>query len=212
MAASRRRNVKKSDAENSQISFKQVINTKTELVLQSRKHANSVFDLLEYLQSEKEKEVVFAVDACQNLFCELIERGELYVGQLPKEEEILQGERHADEKYHIFIRHRYNSCVELLLENIGHESYQVKESALCALMKLAAAEGKHPLQKQDWSQHYNFPRELISGLVWVLLSEKKDMALLISRFQEFLEMDDVRYYVMNSVRDNIHRVMDRNKR
>lgn len=48
--------------------------------------------------------------------------------------------------------------------------------------------------------------------MWVLLSEKDDMALLISRFQEFLEMDDVRYYVMNSVRDNIHRVMDRNKR
>ncbi|MCJ8741141.1 hypothetical protein PDJAM_G00067330 [Pangasius djambal] len=212
MAPSKKHSVKKSEAENRQTSYKQVINTKTELILQSRKHANSVFDLLEYLQSEKEKEVVCAVSACQKLFCEFLERGELYAGQLPKEEEILQGDRDADEKYHIFIRHRYNSCVELLLESIGHESYQVKESALCAIMKFAAAEGKHPLQKQDWSQHYSFPKELISGVVWALLSEKEDMALLISRFQEFLEMDDVRYYVMNSARDNIHRVMDRNKR
>lgn len=52
----------------------------------------------------------------------------------------------------------------------------------------------------------------LQGVVWALLSEKEDMALLISRFQEFLELDDVRYYVMNSARDNIHRVMGRNKR
>jgi len=45
-----------------------------------------------------------------------------------------------------------------------------------------------------------------------LLSEKEDMSLLISRFQEFMEKDDVRYYVMSSVRDNITRVMGRNKR
>ncbi len=49
-------------------------------------------------------------------------------------------------------------------------------------------------------------------LVEHLLSMKEDMSLLISRFQEFLEMDDVRYYVMSSVRDNIYRVMGRNKK
>ncbi|XP_060791505.1 nucleolar complex protein 4 homolog [Neoarius graeffei] len=212
MAPSKKPNVKKSDAENGQTSYKQTLNTKTELILQSRKHANSIFDLLEYLQSENEKEVVFAISACQRLFCKLLQRGALYVGQLPREEEVLQGDRDADEKYHIFVRHRYKSCVELLLENMSHESYQVKESALCAIMKFAAAEGKHPLQKQDWTEHHRFPKELLSGVVWVLLSEKDDMALLISRFQEFLEMDDVRYYVMNLARDNMHKVMDRHKR
>lgn len=50
MAPSKKRSVKTSDAENSQTSYKQIINTKTELILQSRKHANSIFDLLEYLQ------------------------------------------------------------------------------------------------------------------------------------------------------------------
>lgn len=28
------------------------------------------------------------------------------------------------------MRHRYNSCVELLLENIAHEAFQVKVSKL----------------------------------------------------------------------------------
>uniref|UniRef100_A0A671NUS4 Nucleolar complex associated 4 homolog n=1 Tax=Sinocyclocheilus anshuiensis TaxID=1608454 RepID=A0A671NUS4_9TELE len=67
------------------------------------------------------------------------------------------------------------------------------EASLCALMKFVAAEGKHPLQNLDLIEHYSFPRELL-------------------RFQEFLEMDDVRYYVMSSVRDNIYRVMGRNKK
>lgn len=44
-----------------------------------------------------------------------------------------------------------------------------------------------------------------------LLSDSEDMAMLISRFQEFLEMDDVRYYVMCSTRDYVARVMEKNK-
>lgn len=44
-----------------------------------------------------------------------------------------------------------------------------------------------------------------------LLSKTVDSSLLISRFQEFLEMDDVRYYVMSSVRENLAKVMDRSR-
>ncbi|XP_067232262.1 nucleolar complex protein 4 homolog [Chanodichthys erythropterus] len=209
MAPSRDSNVK---GESSQVSYKKTINTKTDSIIQNRKHANDIFDVIEYLQSEKEKEIIFATNACSRIFCELLDRGDLYVGVLPKEEDLMHGDRSAEEKYQIFMRHRYNSCVELLLENIGHEAFQVKEASLCALMKFVAAEGKHPLQNLDWSEHYNFPMELMLALVKHLLSEKEDMSLLISRFQEFMEKDDVRYYVMSSVRDNITRVMERNKR
>ncbi|XP_007246113.3 nucleolar complex protein 4 homolog [Astyanax mexicanus] len=211
MAPSRENSVKQSETESCKTSSKKAINSKTQLILQSRKHANEIFDVLEFLQSDKQKEVLFAIAACQKIFCALLERGDLYVGQLPKEEEIVEGDRDADEKYHIFVRHRYNDCVELLLENTSHEVFQVKEAALCTLMKFAAAEGKHPLQKQEWSEHFNFPIELILAVVRCLLSETEDMALLISRFQEFLEMDDVRYYVMSSIRDNIAKIMDKNK-
>ncbi|XP_056302187.1 nucleolar complex protein 4 homolog isoform X2 [Danio aesculapii] len=209
MAPSGDSNVKE---HNNQVSYKKTINTKTDLILKNRKHANDVFDVIEYLQSEKEKEIIFATHACSKIFCELIERGDLYVGELPKEEDLAQGDRSAEEKYHMFMRHRYNSCVELMLENISHESFQVKETSLCAVMKFVEAEGKHPLQNLDWSEHYNFPRELIQALVEHLLSEKEDMSLLISRFQEFMEKDDVRYYVMSSVRYSTATVMERNKK
>ncbi|KAL2099845.1 hypothetical protein ACEWY4_004239 [Coilia grayii] len=212
MAPTKSSNVKAdTPKESSTKSYKKVINDKVEVILQSRKNANEVFDLLEYLQSDKEKEIVCAVHACGKLFGDLMERGDLFVGKLPQEEELMEGGHSADDKYRMFMRHRYNGCIEQLLENMEHKAYQVKETSLCTLMKFVSTEGKFPLQKLDWCEHYSFPRELVQAVVQRLLSDSEDMAMLISRFQEFLEMDDVRYYVMCSVRDHVAKVMEKNK-
>uniref|UniRef100_A0A668A5E2 Nucleolar complex associated 4 homolog n=1 Tax=Myripristis murdjan TaxID=586833 RepID=A0A668A5E2_9TELE len=177
--------------------------SKVEGIIESRKHANDVFDILECLQSDREKEVVAAVSACSKLFCCLLEKRAMFVGKLPQEEDVLTGSHSADEKYGMFMRHRYSSCVEMLLELLSHESHQVKEAALCCLMKFAAGEGQRPLEDLDWSEHYSFPRELIQAVVDRLLCKSTDTSLLISRFQEFLEMEDVRFYVMSAVRENL---------
>uniref|UniRef100_A0A672HQ89 CCAAT-binding factor domain-containing protein n=1 Tax=Salarias fasciatus TaxID=181472 RepID=A0A672HQ89_SALFA len=181
-----------------------------ERILESKKHANDVFDVLEVLQSEKEKDVISAVEACSTLFCSLLERKDLFMGKLPEEEEALSGYS-AEEKFRIFMRHRYKNSVEILLDHLSHELHTIKESALCCLIKFATAEGQHPLENLDWSEHYSFPRELIQAVVDNLLSKTADNSLLISRFQEFLEMDDLRYYVMSSIRENVGRVMEQNK-
>uniref|UniRef100_UPI003AAAD26F nucleolar complex protein 4 homolog n=1 Tax=Centroberyx gerrardi TaxID=166262 RepID=UPI003AAAD26F len=212
MAPAKKRNVSSAKAsEDSVKTAKLDLNSKVERITKSRKHANDVFDILECLQSEKEKDVVSAVNACSKLFCALLERRELFVGKLPGEEEMLSGEHSAEEKYCMFMRHRYHSCVEMLLEHLSHESHQVKESALCCLMKFAAGEGQHPLEDLDWSEHYSFPRELIQAVVDRLLCKTTDASLLISRFQEFLEMEDVRYYVMSSIRESVGKVLDKTK-
>ncbi|KAJ8260693.1 hypothetical protein COCON_G00164160 [Conger conger] len=168
-------------------------------------HAN------QYLQADKEKNVACAVNACNKLFCSMLKRGDLFVGQLPSEEDMLSADHSAEQKYRMFMRHRYNSCNDLLLELMHHESFQVKESALLTLMKFVTMEGKFPLLAVDWEEHYHFPRELLKAVVGQLLSDKEDMALLISRFQEFLEMEDVRYYVMGSISDSVVRVMEKAK-
>uniref|UniRef100_A0AAV2IXA6 CCAAT-binding factor domain-containing protein n=1 Tax=Knipowitschia caucasica TaxID=637954 RepID=A0AAV2IXA6_KNICA len=180
-------------------------------ILESKKHANDVFDLLEMLQANKEKDVVSAISACNTLFCALLGRKDLHRGKLPEEEEALNGDYTAQQKYQIFMCHRYHSCKEILFDYLDHEQYNVKESALCCLMKFAESEGLHPLENLDWSEHYSFPRELIQSLVGRLLSTSTDNALLISRFQEYLEMGDVLYYVMSSVRHHVPLVMDKNK-
>ncbi|KAL1253185.1 hypothetical protein QQF64_017878 [Cirrhinus molitorella] len=208
MALSRNSNVK---GKNSQDSYKKDINTKIGRIRKDKKHANDIFDVIEYLQSEDDQQIIFATNACLNIFCELIDNGDLYVGDLPEEENFMSGDHGAEVKYRVFMRHRYNSCVEFLLENIGHEVFQVKEASLGALMKFVAAEGKHPLEKPDPCEEYYFPKELLKKLVDRLLSEKEDMSLLISRFQEFLEMHDVRYYVMSSIRYSILKVLQKTK-
>ncbi|XP_032395906.1 nucleolar complex protein 4 homolog [Etheostoma spectabile] len=212
MAPAKKRNVSSAKTTEQSIKTAKIdLNTKVERILESRKNANDVFDILEFLQSAKEKDVVNAVNACCKLFCTLLEKKELFLGKLPGEEEALSGGYSAEEKYRMFMRHRYNSCVEMLLEHLSHELHGVKESALCCLMKFAAGEGRHPLEDLDWSEHYSFPRELIQAVVKRLLSQTTDNSLLISRFQEFLEMEDVRYYVMSSIRENVGKVMEKNK-
>lgn len=47
--------------------------------------------LFSYLQSEKDKEVIFATNACSKVFCQLFYRGDLYVGDLPEEEDLVNG-------------------------------------------------------------------------------------------------------------------------
>ncbi|XP_006640308.2 nucleolar complex protein 4 homolog [Lepisosteus oculatus] len=214
MAPSRDRNVRlgESDQGKRKKSPKTEINSKVDLVLESRKHANAVFDILEYLQAEKEDEVVCAVNACNKMFCALLERGDLFIGQLPKEEETLVTANYsAEEKYKMWMRHRYNSCVEQLQDLMIHEAYRVRECALCTLMKLVEKEGKAPLIAVDWDEHYNFPREHLKSVVERLLSKEEDMSLLISRFQEFLDFEDVRYYVMGFVTENVAKVMQKTK-
>ncbi|XP_075424734.1 nucleolar complex protein 4 homolog isoform X2 [Ascaphus truei] len=135
-----------------------------------------------------------------------MEKRELYIGKLPAEDESLPDTCSAEEKYKMWMRHRYNSCVTCLRELMRHRSFQVQELALCTLMKFIQLEGKFPLENAEWKESYNFPRGLLKSVVDSLLQEEADCILLISRFQEYLEYDDVRYYAMTASSESITRV------
>ncbi|XP_060641650.2 nucleolar complex protein 4 homolog [Anolis sagrei] len=181
-----------------------------EAVLSSRSHANRVFEALELLQSEQKEIVLCAIRICSRLFGSLLEQGELFVGKLPSEEESQQESYSAEEKYKIWMRHRYNSCNNCLAQLMSHQSFQVKESALCTLMKFVELEAGRPLVKNEWS--FNFPRELLKLVVEGLIPVEEDSSLLISRFQEYLDHDDVRFFVMKLVAENIGSVMQKAKK
>uniref|UniRef100_A0A8D2Q4D9 Nucleolar complex associated 4 homolog n=1 Tax=Varanus komodoensis TaxID=61221 RepID=A0A8D2Q4D9_VARKO len=178
-----------------------------EALLAGRSSANRVFEILERLQADQEEVILCAIRTCSRLFGAFLERGELFVGKMPEEEQSLQGG--AEDKYKIWMRYRYRSCVNCLGELMGHKSFQVKESALCTLMKFVELEAKHPLVKNDWS--FNFPQELLKLVVWGLLSTEENSSLLISRFQEYMEHDDVRFFVMKLVAENVGSIMQKAK-
>ncbi|XP_067395899.1 nucleolar complex protein 4 homolog [Emydura macquarii macquarii] len=180
-----------------------------ESVLGSRAAANRVFEILELLQAEEEGIILCALRTCSRLFGALLERRELFVGQLPDQELPLPDNYSAEDKYKIWMRHRYNSCVNCLVELMGHESFQVKELSLSTLMKFVELEGKYPLVKAEWKG--SFPRELLKLIVENLIPCEEDSSLLISRFQEYMEYDDIRYFVMKAVAENIGQVMQKTK-
>uniref|UniRef100_A0A8C6XWD1 Nucleolar complex associated 4 homolog n=1 Tax=Naja naja TaxID=35670 RepID=A0A8C6XWD1_NAJNA len=154
------------------------------------------------LQAEDKEIILCAIRTCSRLFGALLTRGELFVGRLPPEEDSVQGNYSAEEKYKIWMRHRYKSCTTCLGELMAHEAFQVKETALCTLMKFVELEAKHPLVKNEWS--FNFPRELLQV-------NGSEFLALISRFQEYMEHDDVRFFVMKAVAENLGTVMPKAK-
>ncbi|KAG8597376.1 hypothetical protein GDO81_002272 [Engystomops pustulosus] len=190
-------------------SARQELDTKLREVLQSRANANSLFDILEYLESENKDDVLAAIRTCAKLFEALLEKGELYIGNLPAEDEALPDSLSAEDKYKIWMRHRYNSCVSCLGEQLHTASSQ--ELALCMLMKFIQLEGRFPLESAIWKDGYRFPRHLLKLVIDGLLQEEKDCSAVILRFQEFLEYDDIRYYTMSVVIERIAQVYQNNK-
>ncbi|KAM7004390.1 nucleolar complex protein 4 homolog [Passerculus sandwichensis] len=183
-----------------------------EAVLGSRSSANRVFELLEPLAGQEEPEdIVSAARICGRLFGALLERGELFVGPLPEQDASLGESYSAQDKYRIWMRHRYRDCVGCLGELMGHEAFQVKEQALCTLMKFVELEAQYPLIKIEWKGTLTFPCDLLKVVVDGLLPTTEDASLLISRFQEYLEYDDVRYFVMKAVTASIGQVMQKTK-
>ncbi|XP_007426166.3 nucleolar complex protein 4 homolog, partial [Python bivittatus] len=161
-------------------------------------------------QAEDQEIILCAIRTCSRLFGALLMRGELFAGKLPSEEESIQESCSAETKYKIWMRHRYNSCTNCLGELMGHKSFPVKETALGTLMKFTELEAKHPLVKNEWS--FNFPRELLQVVVEGLIQTDQDSSLLISHFQEYMEQDDVRFFVMKAVAENLGSVMQKAKR
>ncbi|XP_004690703.1 PREDICTED: nucleolar complex protein 4 homolog, partial [Condylura cristata] len=159
-------------------------------------------------QSEDQEEIQEAVRACSRLFGALLERGELFVGQLPPEETVMAGSQGATRKYKVWMRHRYHSCCSRLGELLAHSPFEVKELALGTLMKFVQMEGTYPLEKPKWEGHYLFPRPLFKVVVGGLLSLEEDCSLLLSQFREYLEHDDIRYHAMQAASEAIAQVTD----
>ncbi|NXR58374.1 NOC4L protein, partial [Rhadina sibilatrix] len=183
-----------------------------EAVLGSRSSANRVFELLEPLAGQEEPEdIVSATRTCSRLFGALLERRELFVGPLPDQDASLAESYSAEDKYRIWMRHRYRDCVGCLGELMRHEAFQVKELALCTLMKFVELEAQYPLIKIEWKGTLTFPCDLLKVVVDGLLPTEEDTSLLISRFQEYMEYNDVRYFVMKAVTASIGQVMQKTK-
>ncbi|XP_062930149.1 nucleolar complex protein 4 homolog [Mobula hypostoma] len=181
------------------------------MVLGDRRKANGVIDILEALQAHPEANVLEAIRTCSTLFCTLLQRGDMFVGQLPGEDKAMSADFDAETKYKIWMRHRYRACVQQLFHLMDHGSVGMQELALRTLMKFVQTEGMKPLVQREDEDSCIFPVELLTSLVKHLLSVERDASSLISCYQTYLKHADVRYYTLATTADNIPKVIRKAK-
>ncbi|CAG2185259.1 NOC4 [Mytilus edulis] len=151
----------------------QNIKEKAKLCCDSPKFANNILDIINLAQTEDKS---------------FIGNGELYTSPEVDDES-------KEGKYKIWLNERYSDVYERLVELLQCKHATVKELSLSTLMKLVTAEGQNPITVITAKQS-NFPihrfQEIMRGLISVDYNHKD----LITRFQEYLDYDDVRFHVL----------------
>nr|CAG4643910.1 EOG090X04ZD [Lepidurus arcticus] len=79
---------------------------------------------------------------------------------------------------------------------LHHENPKVQEQALISLLKMLQFEGQYPIQQ---AQGYYFPLKFLEDIVKKLVTSKKEMTPVITRFQEFLDFDDIKLHILRAL-------------
>ncbi|CAG2215547.1 NOC4 [Mytilus edulis] len=141
-----------------------------------------------FWKTEDKSVLTACVKAFHKIFTQFIGNGELYTSPEVDDES-------KEGKYKIWLNERYSDVYERLVELLQCKHATVKELSLSTLMKLVTAEGQNPITVITAKQS-NFPihrfQEIMRGLISVDYNHKD----LITRFQEYLDYDDVRFHVL----------------
>nr|CAG4647002.1 EOG090X04ZD [Megafenestra aurita]SVE92354.1 EOG090X04ZD [Megafenestra aurita] len=186
MAASSTR--KRESKQNQRDTFEN-IKVKTKEVIQSRKNINHIIDIQESLESDEIPVVKASIKALDKIFCHLILNGSLN-DQAP----VLEQE--ADKKVREWSIERYQEFQENLFKFTKAEQISLQEQALITVMNLLKAEGQHPLQKLPEGKEHMFPLDLLEKLILNMLSLEKEASPVLTRFQEFMEYEDILFHLL----------------
>nr|CAG4647854.1 EOG090X04ZD [Moina brachiata]SVE92977.1 EOG090X04ZD [Moina brachiata] len=187
MAASTR----KRESKQNQKEISENIKQKTKEIIQNRKNINNVIDIFGYLESDEAPVVQASIKALEKVFCHLISSGRLDQAGPPLESP-------AEKQVREWTRERYLELQDYLLKLVVNEQVSVQEQALLSLMQLLQAEGQHPVKKtHDGKEQHIFPIQLLEKTMIKVLELEDDQALpVLTRFQEFIEYEDVLFHLL----------------
>nr|CAG4636963.1 EOG090X04ZD [Ceriodaphnia reticulata]SVE72901.1 EOG090X04ZD [Ceriodaphnia reticulata] len=187
MAASSRK--RESFKKQNQREIFESIKLQTKEVIQSRKNINHIIDIQTNLESDDSSVVKASIKALDKIFCHLTTNG-----SLTEEGPVL--EKDADKKVREWSRERYQEFQDHLFKLIAAEQISLQEQALVSLMHLLQVEGQHPLQKLPEGKEHLFPLDLLEKLMVHMLSLEKEAAPVLTRFQEFMEYEDILFHLL----------------
>lgn len=169
------------------------IKDKTKAVLESDTNSNFIVDILELSETQDEKVLVAFVRSAHKIFTTFSSRGKLHRQTKQKRATKEVREETSSDPQDVFsywLHEKYLLTLRRLLNLLRIGSQNVKEFALCTLMKFLVEEAK---------QVQKFPNVLFRQTCDALFDGKYSMKDCIERFAEYLEYDDVRFYVLKNL-------------
>ena len=172
---------------------------KTKAILESDSNSNFIVDILELSESGDEALLLAFIRAARKIFTTFLSRGKLQRNLTAKssnanfEEEDGEKEKGSEDPqdiFHHWLHEKYLVTIKRLLYLLHEDSQNIRELALCTLMKFVEGEGENDRR---------FPNNLFRQICDALLDKKHNMKICIERFAEYLEYDDVRFFVLKNL-------------
>ena len=160
---------------------------KTKAILESDANSNFIVDILELSETKDEEILLAFVRSVHKIFTTFSSRGKLR----PSPSTVKESQDPKD-VFSCWLHEKYLLTLKRLLHFLSVGSQNIKEFALCTLMKFVVEEGK--LKSSDC-----FPNKLFRQICDALFDGRYSMKNCIERFAEFLEYDDVRFYVLKNL-------------
>ncbi|EDO43971.1 predicted protein [Nematostella vectensis] len=184
--------------------IKREIKEKTQLILETATNANLLVDVIELSDTDRSDVLLCFIKSVHKIFSKLLKENKLFANK-KSETDNEETTEDPDDVFATWLNDKYIVVVRKLLECMHKTDQSVKELALCTLMKFVIAESKAKARANKNPTFVNsFFRKIFDGLV----NPNHNMAELIARFEEYLEYDDVRFYVLKNLKRSIETLDD----
>lgn len=162
------------------------------LIVQDKKNVNLLIDIVDSLSSDSEDVVVAAAQACNKVFCHFLKTSTaLYESDAAAKPAESQN---ALEKFNAWLRQRYADAWRRIVTMLTDTSARKQSLALQVAMKWIEVETVHKKQGE-----HHVPSAKVATVVETLLDAERDMKNVITRFNQFLDLADVKTYALRAL-------------
>uniref|UniRef100_A0A131Z008 U3 small nucleolar RNA-associated protein 19 n=1 Tax=Rhipicephalus appendiculatus TaxID=34631 RepID=A0A131Z008_RHIAP len=162
------------------------------LIVEDRKNVNLLIDVVDSLSADSEDVVVAALQACNKVFCHFLKTSTaLYENDAAAKPAESQN---ALEKFNAWLRQRYADAWRRVVAMLSDASARKQSLALQVAMKWIETETLH---KKEGEHHV--PSAKVAAVVETLLDAERDMKNVISKFNQFLDLADVKTYALRAL-------------
>ncbi|XP_068675905.1 nucleolar complex protein 4 homolog [Montipora foliosa] len=166
------------------------VNNKTTAILESDANSNFLVDIIELSESQEEEVLLAFIRSVYKIFSTFCSRGKLHLSL--QQRKAVKGSEDPGDVFNLWLHEKYLLTLRRLLHLLSVGSQNIKEFSLCTLMKFVAEEGKQ--KSSD-----GFPNKLFKQICDVFFNGKNSSKACIERFAEFLDYDDVRFFVLKNL-------------